>query len=123
MEWHDPPCLYYMMHSTAVKGFHRDEDGSAIRIQDVTTGRGRATAAFYRWLDEDVPLREYYKEAGHFAWLGKLRHMEEEQEDDDSDYYSDDYDDEMFDYDGVYLGVTPNLFRGLPNLRLFHGHY
>ena len=117
MEWHAPPRLYCMMFSTAVKGFHTDDDGNTIRIEDMT---GRET--FYSWLEDDVPLRNYYKEAGHFAWLGKLRDIEEIEE--NEDYYGDsDYDDDRFDYDGVYLGVTPNMFRGLPNLRLFHGHY
>jgi len=109
-EWCSPPLLYYTLKSTAVQGHHINPDnGQEISIDDMT---GNET--FYHWLVEDVPLRTFYKEAGHFAWLGK--HMEDLQE-------SGDDDDDLIDYDGVYLGVTQNMFRGLPNLRLFHGHY
>lgn len=124
-EWKTPPLLYYALRSTAVKGFHRDDSGSEIRIEDsVAAGRDDETSSFYRWLEENVPLRDYYKEAGHFAWLGKWRDTENRQEDANYFYNSDDaYDYHLLDYDGVYLGVTPNIFTGLPNLRLFHGHY
>jgi hypothetical protein len=77
----------------------------------------------YFWLLEDVPLRTYYKEAGRFAWLGRQKDIERRREVDEFYELDDDYDDDLFDPDGFYHGVTPHMFRGLPNLRLFHGHY
>jgi len=112
MEWCSPPLLHYTLKSTAVMGHHINSDnGQEISIDDMT-----GDETFYHWLVEDVPLRTFYKEAGHFAWLGMVQHTADLQD-------SGDDDNDLIDYDGVYLGVTPNMFQGLPNLRLFHGHH
>jgi len=62
-----------------------------------------------RWLFQDVPLRSYFKEAGTYAYLG----YEQKSQGNSGGF--------THDYDGVPLGVDPNMFRGLPNIRLFHG--
>lgn len=93
-EWFDPP--YWTMKSDAVMEGIKYDDGT-LRY----------------WLARDVPLRTYYKEAGHYAWLGQQSLIDSDDEEMDEM--------DLIDYDGVYLGVNERLFQGLPRIRLFQG--
>lgn len=67
------------------------------------------------WLFKDVPLRTYYKEVSELAYMGYAQEMEEE------NYFEDHDPNRHIDFDGVWLGLNRDMFRGLPNIRLFRG--
>jgi hypothetical protein len=114
MEWNTAPVMYYTMRKTAVMGEYKGSDGEKIDICDMAGGEEEES---YHWLVHDVPLQSFYKEAGHFAWMGEVEHRRLESDDESDD------EDGFIDYDGVRLGRDRHLFHGLPNLRVFHGHY
>ena len=82
------------------KGYFKKADGTKIKIGDNTMMSGGEPDESYRWLVEDVPLRIYYKEAARFAYKSLELELQS----------SDEF--EHIDFD---------MFRGLPDIRLFHG--
>jgi hypothetical protein len=119
VEWSTAPVSYYTMWKTVVRYHYKGPDGEPIDMCDMAAGGEEES---YHWLVHDVPLRSFYKEAGHFAWMGELQDRVRS-ELDDEDGSDGDSDGGFIDYDGVHLGRDRDLFRGLPNLRVFHGHY
>ena len=115
IKYHGEDChrSWYVCNKTAVTGRYVGPD--RIEIDIVHMSGSPEERELCPWLFQDVPLRTYYKEAGNFAYLGYKREVALNED------WSD-YDDEPFmDYDGVLLGLDREMFRGLPNIRLFRG--
>ena len=99
--------------------------GDYIKLWGLTRGsiedRG-LDESLYRWLFEDVPLQNYYKEAATFAYNNLIRHREERRGQywDESDPEWDTDDDEAA-CEGCCGYRNNDSFKGLPNIRLFHG--
>ena len=139
-EWKNPPCFtkidgeeYRLHFKAAVGGSYQEEEPMDIRQSVRGGGFGRGN----RWLAEDVPLRLYYREASRVAYSNyrqyrneyRLRRTmdrdiwEEDSDRSESDerYGYVDSDDEDNENEGRLGYRDGDIFRGLPDIRVFHG--
>ena len=108
---------HFLYHRSIVRGNFADPEGNSVKLSDARISTKLESIPEYCWLFEDVSLKEYYKGAGGWAYKTYREEMDRKE-----DEWKNALDEDSWSVSSLGEDPDPNMFYGLPNIRLFGGH-